>query len=303
MTVLESRPRAVHVLPVLPVAPTLPGVPSGPAGHPGPLAGTLGEIALDRLPPVSLAQVLSAAALQTRVDRKYLVPVEVAHALVGGLRSSHSVLRIEGRLATTYGSAYLDTPDRAALRAHAQGRRRRWKVRTRLYREDLLCRLEVKTDVGGTTVKHALDVPAYLHGRLDDAGRTFVRDRFARHELRDDVDRLVPSATVDYARATLCDLAEGTRLTIDADLVARPAVDVAQLSADGGPVVRLRPDHVLVETKGGLRPSTADAVLLRHGVRPVSVSKYSLSLSLLEPHLPGTRWRPAARRWFLLGAA
>lgn len=288
MTVLETRPRAVPVLaaPAVAAQGVLPG-------------SVLGQLALDRLPPVSLAQVLSAAALQTRVDRKYLVPVEVAHTLVGGLRSSHGVLRIDGRLATSYGSAYLDTPDRTALRAHAQGRRRRWKVRTRLYREDLLCRLEVKTDVGGTTVKHAVDVPAHLHGRLDDAGRAFVREQFARHALRDEVDALVPSATVDYARATLCDLVEGTRLTVDADLVSRSADE----GLYGGPVVRLRPDHVLVETKGGLRPAAADALLLRHGVRPVSVSKYSLSLSLLEPHLPGTRWRPAARRWFRLDAA
>ena len=51
-------------------------------------------------------------------------------------------------------SVYFDTPRLDACRDHVQRRRLRWKVRSRLYVEDQLCRLEVKSRDGrGHTVK------------------------------------------------------------------------------------------------------------------------------------------------------
>ena len=45
-------------------------------------------------------------------------------------------------------------------------------------------------------------------------------------------------------------------------------------------------DHVLLETKGGLQPGDADRLLLRHGLRPRSFSKYAAAVSLVRPDLP-----------------
>jgi hypothetical protein len=248
----------------------------------------LEPLGLHRLGPAELRQVDGAAALQTRVDRKYLLPVEYAGRFVEVLAPTHHVLSIDGRRATTYATVYYDSPDWVSYRAHAQGRRRRWKARTRLYSEDLICRLELKTKGVATTVKNALDLPASQFGRLDAMGRAFLAGAGADAGVQVPVERLAPGVRIDYVRATLADLASGTRVTVDGALVG---------SLDGR-VVRLREDLVVVETKGGRRPALADRVLLEHAVHPTSLSKYGAVVTALEPGLPGHPWRRVVRDFF-----
>jgi hypothetical protein len=103
---------------------------------------------LDALPRITLAEVLAAASATTRVDRKYLVPVERVEAFLAEAPASLRLLTIGDRLSTGYRSTYFDTADLLTCRAHVQGRRRRWKARSRLYVEDGLCRLELKVRDG-----------------------------------------------------------------------------------------------------------------------------------------------------------
>src|SRR5512139_3239236 len=92
-------------------------------------------LGLPLLRGATLAQVNAAAALQHRVDRKYLVPIVSARQLICALADSHHVLDLDGRRTTAYSTVYFDTRWLHAWRAHVQGRRHRWKVRTRLYAE------------------------------------------------------------------------------------------------------------------------------------------------------------------------
>ncbi|MFF3060868.1 VTC domain-containing protein [Streptomyces sp. NPDC057909] len=249
---------------------------------------------LDELRGVPLAEVDAVAALQHRVDRKYLIPVSSAARLVEQLAGTHHVLDIRGRRTTEYRSTYFDTAHLAAWRAHNQGRRRRWKVRTRLYAEDGICRMEVKTKDGrGATVKHAHRIEADAYGRLE-----------AGTEAAAFVDRVLDAAGVDvraadlaaagevcYRRAALADLEAGTRLTLDGLLACHRDGRTAALD-DG---------YVLVETKGAARPAPADRGLLALGARPVSISKYVIGLSLLVPNLPDNNMRRLARTRFRTG--
>ena len=100
----------------------------------------------------------------------------------------------------------------------------------------------------------------------------------------------MPGVRVDYTRATLADLTGGTRLTMDSGLVASYC----------GRAVRLRDDLVLVETKGDLRASGPDRLLLELGVRPGSVSKYGVAVSMLQPDLPAKKWLRVQRESFRL---
>lgn len=247
-------------------------------------------LGLDDLRGATLAEVDAAAALQHRVDRKYLVPVAVAARLVAALADTHHVLDIDGRRTTEYRSTYFDTRTLSAWRAHAQGRRHRWKVRTRLYAEDGLCRVEVKTKDGrGATVKHALSVDTSAYARLDRTAADFVDDVLDRCGITSvTAAGLRSTSEVRYHRAALADLAGGTRVTLDALLDCRR----------DGRVAALDHDHVLIETKGGLRPASADRLLLGLGARPVSLSKYLVGLSLLVPGLPDNDVRRIARTHF-----
>ncbi|MEV6838136.1 polyphosphate polymerase domain-containing protein [Streptomyces sp. NPDC051133] len=250
------------------------------------LAAGLG---LDELRGATLTEVDAAAALQHRVDRKYLVPLERARRLIGRLAGSHHVLDLGGRRTTSYLSTYFDTAQLGAWRAHVQQRRRRWKVRTRLYAEDGLCRVEVKTKDGrGATVKHALKVAAAEYGELTGHAAAFVDEVLDRARVPVTAGELSAAAEVRYVRAALADLDHGSRITFDGVLSCH----------HDGRTATLDPGHVLIETKGGAQPAPVDRMLLGMGVRPVSLSKYIVGQSLLRPGLPDNDVRRFSRAHF-----
>lgn len=227
--------------------------------------------------PVDLAEVMTSAAQLTRVDRKYLVSVDIAQAVLDRVTDSHRLLVIGGRTSTTYRSTYFDTADFETARAHIQGRRRRWKARSRLYVEDQLCRLEVKTkDARGATVKTVVDSHPSRYGTLLPGDSDFIdsvlRDSALPHEVR----ALRPTAEVTYQRATLADLQASTRVTLDWGVAC--TLPTGRVWVD--------PAYVLVETKGGSRPGLADRVLAEHRIRPNSFSKYVAGVALLDDSIP-----------------
>lgn len=232
---------------------------------------------VSRFATVGLAEVVREAARLTRVDRKYLVCGDDADAFLRGLPDTFRILSVDGRSATTYSSIYFDTADLDACRDHVQRRRRRWKVRSRVYVEDGLCRIEVKTKDGrDATVKAVADSCPTRHGRLDGPEREFVADTLADLRLPIDPRSLAPSMSVDYRRVTLADTQQGLRVTLD--------WGVECVLGDGR--VRLDDDFVLIETKGCSRPSDADRSLVALGARPRPFSKYASTVSLLREDIP-----------------
>lgn len=236
--------------------------------------------------PISLERVLSIAELQTRVDRKYLVPPEVFEDLLAGASAELRVLQIDGLRTFRYESVYFDTADFASYRSAATGRRSKFKVRTRTYVDSAQCMLEVKTEGGrGDTVKERLPYPLQSHERLDDQGRAFVAQRV---QLPGGAASLSPVLRTCYDRATLVNLGDGTRVTCDAGLVCT--------SPDGGHATM--DDHVLIEVKSLRGVTGFDRMLWARGQRPVSISKYCVGLAVVHPELPANRWNRTLRRYF-----
>ena len=244
------------------------------------MSGGVFPAALAALPSVDLASLDSVARLQTRRDRKYIVPIPDAIRLAELLPASSRVLTIDGLRAFRYESVYLDTPELVSYLGAARGRRGRWKVRTRLYVDTGRSVLEIKRrGARGRTVKSRIDHASSPHGGLDEAGRRFLS---ACRSVGEDADRLRPALCTAYRRSTLL-LPDGARVTIDVDLSA---------TADDGASVRLA-GMAVVETKSHGSPCAADRVLWCLGHRPVRFSKYATGLAALRPHLPSNRWRRA----------
>ena len=247
------------------------------------------RLGLSRLGTVGLDALVDQAALMERTDRKYIVPVSTARALVDAIAETHRVLTIDGRRHTSYQSLYFDTIDLLSVQAHIQRRRRRWKVRSRLYVEDGLCRIEVKTkDNNGATIKAMGTSHPSRFGTLVGVDRQFVKHHLAGY-ADTDVSTLVPAAEIDYARATLADLDSGTRVTIDWNLSTRTHMGAARL--DSG--------HVVVETKGPGGSSRADQVLSEFRVRPQRFSKYVAAASTTTPRIPDNDFRRLLTRGVL----
>lgn len=247
------------------------------------------HLGLGQLRTVGLQTLVDHAALTERTDRKYIVPVSAARDLVAALAETHHILEIEGRRHTSYQSLYFDTLDLRSVQAHIQRRRRRWKVRSRLYVEDGLCRVEVKTkDNNGATLKVMGTSDPSRFGSLVDADREFVEFHLADH-VDADVSALRPAAEIDYTRSTLTDLHAGTRVTIDWNLAARTNMGAAWLD----------PGHVLVETKGSATFSHADQALSELRARPQRFSKYVAAASTTTPRIPDNDYRRLLTRGVL----
>ena len=293
------------------------------ASSAGSQAPTSAPLSTDHLASTSLAELNSAAGLLTRVDRKYLVPLERAQELVGGLTSEARVLDIDGRRRFSYASTYFDTPGLEAFMLAARKRRRRFKVRTRTYLDSGLCFLEVKTrGARGTTVKRRMSYHADDASRLTGLGRAFVAaclastgvtGSAAAHEV---AAALRPVLATTYERTTLHLPRAEARATIDTALtwqhlgpVAAPGTAVVSAGPFAGMVAgsqALRPAHLaaaisngepvevsgvaVVETKNPATPSPADRALWDAGYRPTRISKYATGMALLHPELPANRW-------------
>ena len=239
---------------------------------------------LGRAPTVDLPELEATAALLTRRDRKYIVPLAAAVQLVERLAATCRVLEIDGRRRFRYESVYFDTPQGASYLAAARRRTRRYKVRTRSYLDSGRCLLEVKVrDPRGRTVKHRHEHPIEIRGSLDPGGRAFVG---ACPLIGDESAALEPALTTRYTRATLLVGQDRSRVTIDTDVEA--------FAPDGRAVMLV--GVAIVETKSGGPPGEADRLLWALGHRPTQVSKYCTSLAVLCPGLPSNKWTRALRQ-------
>jgi hypothetical protein len=231
--------------------------------------------------PASLDEVTASAALLERTDRKYLVRRQDVDRLVADLASTHRVLDVAGRRTTTYRTVYFDSEDLRSVRDHIQGRRRRFKARTRLYVEDGLCRVEVKTKGNrGQTVKVMRDInPDHLRD-LDAEHQSFIVRELDLAGIRRD-QPMIPTIEVSCRRTTLVDTRVGSRLTIDDALTC----------TWNGRRMRLDDDWLIVETKSPGHAGRADTKLRRLGYRPRSFSKYAAAGAALSDDISSNDFR------------
>jgi hypothetical protein len=255
------------------------------------------EIDVHRFSPIGLDDLVTEAALMTRVDRKYVVSRSAAATLVGGLRPGIRVLDIDGTRAFHYESVYFDTPDLLSFRMAAQPRRRRFKLRTRTYLDTRTAFLELKTrGARSATVKDRIGYDVYDRRVLTDEARSYAAEAFgAIGVAAGRADDLAVRLSTFYRRATLVADDGSARATVDTELEWR--------DADGSRLVV--PGMAIIETKSGAGASEFDRALWRSGHRPVSVSKYATGLAALHPDLPRNKWArllrgPFARSSFLI---
>jgi hypothetical protein len=245
---------------------------------------------LDLFAPIDLASVVDAASLQTRVDSKYLLTPEAYGrfrdrlARIGDWRC----LEIDGRRRFNYESIYFDTPELLTYRQHRQGRRLRFKVRSRTYADSGECAFEVKLKgARADTVKERMDYRAADAGRLAPDAADFLAATLREAYGMAVPLGMAPRVRTDYRRHTLVDLNAATRITCDEELRVSGATGTAAA----------RP-LCLVEIKSAQAGGPVDRMLWQSGARPVSVSKYCLAAAALYPWLGASPWTRAFRECF-----
>lgn len=237
--------------------------------------------------PISLDEVQSEAALQTRVDRKYLLNATEFAELMTRLGPEFKVMEIDQRRLFRYESVYFDTPTLEMFAAHKQGRRRRFKARTRTYVDTGLCMFEAKFKGNrGETVKHRIPYEFEERNTINAEAASFLSERL-EEQYHQDMPDLAAVMNSDYVRATFVSTAREERLTCDVNLI----YSQAEQSIPG-------PDLLVIETKSANGNGAADAALSDMLVRPVSMSKYCIGIALLHPHLAANKWNRLLRQKF-----
>ncbi|BDZ47155.1 polyphosphate polymerase domain-containing protein [Naasia aerilata] len=241
--------------------------------------------------PISLDDLNAVAALQTRVDRKYLVPRDDLDRVLRGLGDDCRVLDFGGSRSSAYESVYFDTPDLASYLSAARKRRRKFKIRTRAYLDTGACFLEVKTAGGRSlTIKDRLEYTMEDRDVLTAEGREYVNAVLGESGVADLTETpLAPTLITRYSRSTLYIPSSGARATID--------VDLEWVVDDQRRLVL--PELAVVESKSAGGASVVDKLLWRAGHRPVGISKYGVGLAALQPDLPSNKWRRVLKRHFL----
>jgi hypothetical protein len=236
---------------------------------------------LGRLPAVGLEELNEAAALQTRVDRKYVVGTAQADRILASIPCRVRVLDMDGRRCFAYDSVYFDTAQLDSYLLAATGRRRRYKIRTRTYVDSAVSFLEVKTEgARDATVKERIPYSLDDRARLTTEGLAYVNETLAATVGTVPQGPLQPVLETGYGRTTLYLPDSGSRATIDTDVAWRCPEGDSQV-LDGA---------VILETKSGSAPSPLDRHLWASGVRPCRISKFATGMAALHPALPANRW-------------
>jgi hypothetical protein len=246
---------------------------------------------VDAFDPISLPEMESHARLQARVDRKYIVHIETVERLLGLLGDDYLALEIDGERLQQYDSVYFDTPGLLGYRHHLQGRRKRFKCRTRLY-GGTACFFDLKMKgKRGETVKRRLALPPTAHGELTADASAFLKRELLQEYGSAPPAELLPTLHNSFARLSLTHARREERLTLDFGLV------LGRVGSDES--YRMRPDHVLIEAKSPTGLGTVDRILPGFGARPLSMcSKYCLGVAMAHPSLPTNPYRPLLRRHF-----
>lgn len=250
------------------------------------------ELDFSALRSISLEELISEAAMLTRVDRKYVLPRNAVQQVIDGLDPHTRALVHNGKVGQGYRSTYFDTPARTSFYMAAHKRRRKFKVRTRTYLDSQIAFLEVKgTGPRGVTVKERIpyDFDAAMNDHLLCEVTDWLDEQLQRAgQPVGTAATLTPVMWGSYQRATLL-MADGVgRATIDVDLDWANDRG-AYFSAD---------QMAIFETKSGARPSELDRLLWAYGFRPQKISKFGTGMAALDPSLPRNRWHRIIKQHF-----
>ncbi|WP_045732208.1 polyphosphate polymerase domain-containing protein [Pseudarthrobacter chlorophenolicus] len=250
-----------------------------------PAGAAVGNLHL--FPSVGLDELNAEAALQTRVDRKYVLATGTARQLLATFGTDMRVLEMDGARSFAYDSVYFDTAALDSYLLAAHGRRRRYKIRTRTYVDSAISFLEVKTEgAREATVKERIPYRLEDRSRLTAEGLDYVRETLAAAVGSVPAGPLEPVLETRYHRTTFYLQESGSRATIDTGVTwQRPGREPWVLD-----------NAVILETKSGSTAGPLDRHLWAAGVRPSRISKFATGMAALRPELPANRWNRTLSR-------
>jgi hypothetical protein len=253
-------------------------------------SGALSPSDLSKFGTVGLDELNRRAALLDRMENKYIVAVPALVRILDELAHHFDVLAIDGAVVFRYDTIYFDSDDRVSYRDHAQGKRRRFKIRTRRYVDSDQCFFEVKLKgVRGRTIKERIPYnPSQRHTVNGDA-RAFLSECFRKVYGTEFSHDVAPSLPMRYRRVTLVGKRAAERVTIDFAL---------EFQRDERTWYPAPPEFAIVEVKSERGRGLADKVFRHHGLRGTACSKYCVGLNVMQPDLRYNAFKHVLETYF-----
>lgn len=240
--------------------------------------------------PISLEGLNKKAKMLARQENKYLIDAHMMPDLLNKLRNHFSLLEIRDKTIFTYKNTYFDSDDLIGYKHHNQGKRKRFKVRTRQYTDNDLCYFEVKLkDARGGTLKKRLPYAMTDSGRLTEEAKQFLQECYQKVYSQSFRPQLSQQMQVAYKRMTLVGKEGAERLTIDFDLAYSTQTRAG-----------LKKSLIILETKSHDGRSKADMVMKNFGIRGGKCSKYCLGVNLLQLTKKYNRFKPLIKKYLSL---
>ena len=190
--------------------------------------------------PISLEDTNKSASMLKRIDNKYIVDKPTLRSVLDLLRPDFRLLEIDGRSVFSYESCYFDDRQRC-FHEHLQGRRQRFKARTRRYVESGKAFFEVKLKgQRGQTDKSREVCDDYHAFVISDGEQRMMRELYEGRYGKRFSYRLTPALHVSYRRFTLVSMSGRERITVDFNL---------GFETPSGRQAFIGDDFIIVETK------------------------------------------------------
>lgn len=230
---------------------------------------------LELFEPIALEE-MEKVRLMNRIDSKFVTNTDKLIELLKIASNDFLLQEIDGKRNMPYSSCYYDTPDRDMFYQHQRGKKRRQKVRTRLYEGSMdvpFLEIKSKNNKGRTKKKRVL---------MEDGEEISIYQEFMEKNCGYELENLSPVLTNHFYRLTLVNKDMTERITIDTDLEINNLIT--------GNRVEL-PDTVIIEWKrDGVNSKSGLGLILRSlHIRQMSFSKYCLGMAMTNPDLKQNR--------------
>jgi len=228
--------------------------------------------ALEKLDPVGLDD-MSSIRFMSRIDTKYVIPLNKLLDLLNLLEDNYKVLEINNIRALPYSTTYFDTKDHLFYIQHVRGKSERYKLRYRIYESSGDSFLEVKKkNLKGRTMKWRI-CNDLKNGIFDDEALKFMAER-----LPFEPSVLIPSLNNSFSRVTLAGLSTMERITLDFGVNYK---NLRSGKEDGFPYLAI----VELKKDGNSISCPFNTIMKSLNSYPAGFSKYVMGLALLDETL------------------
>lgn len=223
---------------------------------------------------------MGSVRLMNRVDTKYVTTLPQLCQLLHLAGAEYRVQEIDGWRNMPYYTCYYDTPNCDMFHEHLRGRKRRQKIRLRIYEESETAFMEIKTksNKGRTSKKRTLATEGYALSSYAN---------FITAYLHYPMEGLVRQVENHFTRLTLVNRAMTERLTIDTNLWFHNVNTNNICSLNGLVVVELKRD--------GRTASPVQEMMRQLHIHPCGFSKYCIGMALTNHALRQNRLKPKLR--------